>query len=409
MSISQNNQSKKYSKINLKQKKSKAAKYSKTKITKGNNTKLSDRQYYNIKSEIESTNGVNNEIVEIMQRGTLIDRINATSLICLKNPTNDNIKKLLSFTENQRYDTIYYTIRNICNLLLNIDVHQLDGYIHGRIIKTLEINSKNKFIGNKILKLVEKLLDNEIFNEDMISILISSLNVYNSTFINTNFYRFPEEIVDNLEDSFYKNDNFRCQHNILKFLINKKHIKLLNFMNQIIVDKDYKINEQDLIYEKIIIVITNNLNGKITINPQLLTYILNYSGNRHTIFYSSLKLLRYTNKIQFKEFILKNYNRFISKQNNSEVIFIQELEAYLNEFNDTELVRILLDHAFFFSPSFITSILLLCYKYKIFSYSLYLYKYHYNTIVRNITFNIINKNDIQIFDPFDSLACALYE
>ena len=206
MSISQNNQSKKYSKINLKQKKSKAAKYSKTKITKGNNTKLSDRQYYNIKSEIESTNGVNNEIVEIMQRGTLIDRINATSLICLKNPTNNNIKKLLSFTENQRYDTIYYTIRNICNLLLNIDVHQLDGYIHGRIIKTLEINSKNKFIGNKILKLVEKLLDNEIFNEDMISILISSLNVYNSTFINTNFYRFPEEIVDNLEDSFYKND-----------------------------------------------------------------------------------------------------------------------------------------------------------------------------------------------------------
>ena len=111
MSISQNNQSKKYSKINLKQKKSKAAKYSKTKITKGNNTKLSDRQYYNIKSEIESTNGVNNEIVEIMQRGTLIDRINATSLICLKNPTNDNIKKLLSFTENQRYDTIYYTIK----------------------------------------------------------------------------------------------------------------------------------------------------------------------------------------------------------------------------------------------------------------------------------------------------------
>lgn len=409
MSISQNNQSKKYSKINLKQKKSKTIKYSNTKINKENNSKSSDPQCYNVKSKIESTNGINDEIAEIMQRGTLTDRINATSLVCLKNPTNENIKKLLSFTENQRYDTIYYTIRNICNLLLNIDVHQIDGYIHGRIIKTLEINSKNQFIGNKVLKLVEKLLDNEIFNEDMISILVNSLNVYNSTFISTNFHRFPEEIVDSLEDSFYKNDNFRYQHNILKFLINKRHSRILSFMNQIIVDKGYKINEQDLMYEKIIVTITNNLNGNIIINQQLITYILNYSGDRHTIFCNSLKLLRSTNKIQFKEFILKNYNRFINKQNNDEVIFIQELEAYLNEFNDTELIKMILDHAFFFSPSFITSILLLCHKYKIFSYSLHLYKYHYSTIVRNITFNIINKNNIQLFDPFDSLACALYE
>ncbi|OQS55192.1 hypothetical protein EHP00_1443 [Ecytonucleospora hepatopenaei] len=353
--------------------------------------------------------GFNEEQKEMYKNGTLKDKIDMISLIILKDYTNENMKNLLSFCENQHNDTIYYAINNIKNIMLELDIDIIDGYISGRILKTFEIQAKSKYIGSKILNLVEKLIKAGIFVNDFISILINMINSYKSKFLNDNFTQFENEILENIEDFYFKNDNFRSQANILKFLVGKKGKSVFDFINKISVDEKYSEAEKDILYERIIFILHFNLEfskqtgcDKHNIRFGLLEYIKNYKGNNDKIYLKGIQILGAVKNNFYNAFVLKNcikINNLCKNNREKEIIFIQEI--YKN--GNSDLIYHLTNNIYAFSTCFIIGMLLLCQEHEIRPYSLFTFSMHWDPKVREISKKIIDGEKIQMFDPFDSI------
>ena len=346
---------------------------------------------------------VDKEQGEIFERGCLFDKINVITLLCIKNPTNENLKNLLSFCENQHNNTIYYTLKNIRDLILVEEINKnideiFDAYIYGRIIKTFEINVKNKYIGGKVIRLVEDLIDKEVYTEEFIAMLINILNIYNGKFLQRNFSRFKDEIVENLEDFYYKNDNFRSQSNVLKFLENKNGEIVYNFLNGISVDEKYAENEQGIMYERILNGLLENIsyieeNNKI--NDDLLLYMKEYAGTNEKVYMGILRLFGKIKDKYYISFALKNSLRFRSV----ELDFIKEI--YEN--GSKEMINALMANIFVYSSEFIIAMMMLCQRHNIKPPALFLYVEHFDYTVRETAIKLLEGDKIDEFDVYDKL------
>ncbi|KAL6121277.1 hypothetical protein NUSPORA_01831 [Nucleospora cyclopteri] len=342
----------------------------------------------------------------------------------MKHPTTDFFKKLLFYVENQRNDTIYLVLKNITDILIEINEKgvktnknnnkegdfyikkEVDFYIKGKIIKSLEINTKNKYIGNKVLKLTEKLTDCGIYRDEMISMIINCLNIYESKFLKKNFYRFKKLIVENLEEFFYKNDNFRSQNNVLKFLSQfEKSEEIFKFLNSISVDEEYKENERNIMYALILEGVHKNINDgneyeQFALKSSLLNFMRNYSGNSIRVLKSSMCVLNKVNDKYFKPFLLRNLTKFRC----CEYDLIQQIQLYRKQNEEDDFLERIAKNCLFFSPSFIISMLFLSNK-KL--YLLGLLRFHFHPKVRSIAEKMMKGGVLEKFDPYDFILLDL--
>lgn len=351
---------------------------------------------------------LNTEQVEMLKNGSLTDKIDLISLLCVKTANteefNGNMKNLLSFCENQHNDTIYYALKNIKDILLNVELDSIDTYITNRIIKTFENYSKNKYIGAKVLILIEKLIDSDVYTDDFICIIVNLLNTYRSKYLQNNFERFKKEIIFNAEDFFHKNDNYRSQANVLKFLLDKKDPEVFEFVNGIYVDDKYTEVEKDILYERIIKIIYNNIknSSQTTFNLSLINYMRNYTGKSCMLYLYIVKVLFVTKDKYCTTFILKNsvkIAQLCSSDKNKEIEFIQEIYKC----KDVGLVYSLTNNCYAFSTSFILGMLMLCSKNDVKPFALFTLAMHWDEKVSAAAQKFINNEKLTEIDPYDRI------
>lgn len=364
---------------------------------------------------------------ELITRGTINDKLNTLALLCVRNPSEPNYKQLLSFCENQRNDVIYMTLKLVRDLIKegkdnvgkkgkNIFESQ---YICSRIIKSFEMGAKNQYIKDKVVKIIGVLIRSDIFAEEFLDILISRLIEKGSTLtivenaIKSVFIRYETQIYHALEDFYFKHDNFRNQHGMLKFLekINLRDSSVkknfFDFYNQALNTLDeYSEDQKDLMIELIV----NGLSATIsfeddkeehTYNIDKIDLIRKYIKSPRSII-SCLRLLMKIGDPFTETYVLKVSRTTLLRNTKFEPEFLN----IISKINNKDLFMKLIDNSFHYSVPSILSLMLLGYSKSIDTrvmFSLKLFAMHYNPVIRDIADKIMKKEQITEFDPFDKV------
>lgn len=353
---------------------------------------------------------------DLILNGTINDKLNCLALLCARNPTDKNYKQLLQFCENQRNDVIYSTLKLVRDLIKDTDLSKISDYIKSRIIKSFEMGSKNQYIKNKVDQIIGVLCRAGIYSEDFINILISRLIEKGETLkivedsLKSLIFGYEKLIFDGIEDFYYKNDTFRFQYNILKFLQNLefKNIKdLFNFYNNALssLDSEYSQIQKDLMMELLVNGLSKAVSSGDSINN--LSLIRNYIKSPRSVI-SVLNLLIKTKDSFIENYILKVCRTTILRNTKQEPEFLNMI--YKLELS-TNLYIKLVDNSFYCSISSILGFLLMAKEKEVEMkemFSINLLSQHYSPIIRDICNKLIKKEKIPEFDPFDSIFISNY-
>lgn len=371
---------------------------------------------------------------ELILNGTIKDRLNALALLCIRNSSETNYKQLLSFCENQRNDVIYMTLKLIRDLIKEekTKIEQnakkakskekestsiLDNYyIKGRIIKCFEMGAKNQYIKDKTVEIIGVLIRSGIFEEELIDILISRLIEKGKTLslvenaLKSVFQIYEEQMYHGFEDFYFKNDNFRNQYGLLKFLstLDILSSKMVNnffeFYNSALSNlDDYPQDQKDLMIELLV----NGLSSTITSDPDK-SYTINkidlirkYVKTPISII-SCLNLLIKTKDPYVESYILRVSRTSILRSTKYEPEFlniIMKIESGI-------LFAKLINNSFHCTVSYVLAVMMLGSSKNIdFKelYSLCLFEKHYDPLIRDMALKLKNGEKIQTFDPFDKI------
>lgn len=341
---------------------------------------------------------------ELILNGTISDRLNCLALLCTRNPSEQNYKQLLQFCENQRNDVIYTTLK----LLRDLIKEKLpeSNYIKNRIIKSFEMGCKNQYIKNKVLEILGVLCRAEIMTEPFINILISrliekgeTLKIVENT-LKTLVGRYGEMIFAGIEDFYYKNDNFRIQHNVMKFLDELNQNISFDFYNNALNSLDEYPQEQK---DQMIDLIVTGLSKTVSPGDTILSINLvrNYIKSARSII-SILNLLSKTEDPFTETYVLRVSRTTILRNTKYEPEFLNLVYKLQNK----ELFSKLVDNSFYFSVQSILALLLMANEKKVEisrMFSLHLFSKHYNPVVRNLAVRMLKGEKIATFDPFDSV------
>ena len=360
---------------------------------------------------------------ELLHKGTIKDKINLLTLLVEKNPSEFNYKNLLFYTENQRNDIIYLTLKNIKDLLLSKGVPE-SNYIKQRITKCFEINVKNTFIKTKVIRLVYDLLKNDILFLDLIYSFINKIGdkkeieAYICENLRPLFFINEEAILYNIEDFICKNMNFKCINSILKFLrcVSPTDKCKMIEIYKLILDhiSEFKDEQKNIILERSLEQFSALLeeidDPTIFVNKEIEDLIkVSYATDKMA--FSGVKILFRCQCKILKPFIvqlLKNHIFFNFKDIRNVFQFI--LQIYKKD-KDNEFIKNILSSIIFYKKDLLIAILLLCAKNRISNVSvLEILKNHYSNIVRKMVNSILTKeyNVIEI-NPFDKLQLEAYE
>lgn len=374
------------------------SKYSKEKTPK---SRSSPRYEYNLDDADENER-------ELILRGTINDRLNCLALLCARNPSEKNYKQLLQFCENQRNDVIYSTLKLVRDLIKEKSVENI--YIKGRIIKSFEMGCKNQYIKEKTIEIVGVLMRADIYTEDFINILISRLiekgkaltlveNALKST-----FSVHEALIFEGIEDFYYKNDEFRCQYNLLKFIKNLEvsscKERFFSFYNQALSSLDeYAKDQKDLMIELLVNGLSSTIYNDCRVDS--IDLIRSYVKSPRSII-SVLNLLIKTQDPYTESYVLKVSRTSILRNTKYEPEFLNMIFSIDNK----DLFAKLIDNSFYYSVPSILSLMFIGIAKQIeinSMFSLRLFATHYNPVVRDIASKILNREKIIEFDPFDTV------
>lgn len=341
--------------------------------------------------------------------GTIVDRINCLSLLCARNPTVDNYKQLLYFVENQRNDVIYLVLKNLRDLLKDKAVE--DPYIKGRIVKSFERGLKNQYIKEKVIEIAGVLIRAGIYAEDFISIVVERMGEKDNalklveTVLKSIFLRHESFVMACLEDFYYKNDNFRIQYIILRFLGAVDLAKpgsTFDFYNQALttLDSAYPADQRDLMLDLII----NGL-GRSTTSGSVIDcvdLIRTHVGTAKTAV-SSLGLLHKINDPFLAAFALKTVRSLVLRRTKYECVFLNTV----SEIGSPGLVAKLVNNCFYYPAEYIISVILLAHEHGVSPaelYGLMVLVRHYHPAVRDIAFRTLRREKVTPYDPYDRVA-----
>lgn len=400
---------------------------------------------------------------ELIIKGTIKDKLNTLALLCARNPSEANYKQLLMFCENQRNDVIYMTLKLLRDLIKeeknkmennkseeklkkvkksntedksrerkfkkdkkstfddknSLSNSILDNYyIKGRIIKSFEMGVKNQYIKDNVVEIVGVLIRSEIFAEEFIDILISRLIEKGKTLVlvenalKSVFAMYEEQMYYGFEDFYFKNDNFRHQHSLLKFiqnldLLNSKMSKLFfNFYNQALSNlEEYPQDQKDLMIELLV----NGLASTIKINDdnkdlykiEKIDLIRKYIKTPRSII-SCLNLLLKTNDLHLENYVVKASKTSLLRNSRYEPEFLN----MIIKIESKDMFKKLIDSSFSNTVASIISYMILGYFKGVNineMFSLRLFTKHYHPIVRDLAYRILKGDKIQMFDPFDKV------
>ncbi|WUR04266.1 pumilio domain-containing protein [Vairimorpha necatrix] len=360
---------------------------------------------------------------EILHKGTIKDKINLLTLICSKNPSDFNYKNLMFYTENQRNDVIYLTLKNIKDLLISKGVPE-NIYIKQKITKCLEINVKNTFIKTKVLRLIYELLKNNILFVELIYSFINKIGDKKDieTYVRENLmslYNINEEVIlYNVEDFIFKNMNFKCINSILKFLGSvtpSDKNKIIDLYKSILDNlHEFKDEQKNIITENCLEQLSSVLElidePKIFMDKNL-ENILRNNWSTDKAAFSSVKILFLCQSELLKTFIIKLLkNLYFYKSKDIKVIY-QYIVKIFDHDKDTSFIKEIFNSAIFYKKDFLIGMLSILIKNKIGDiYSLEIIENHYSVIVRKMVKTILNKEyEIIQLDPFDNIQIEAYE
>ncbi|ELA41123.1 uncharacterized protein VICG_01822 [Vittaforma corneae ATCC 50505] len=376
---------------------------------------------------------------ELILNGTISDRLNCLALLCARNPTDRNYKQLLQFCENQRNDVIYTTLKLIRDLIKeecikrkesstneygegkesNVgrrnktneeDMCGISSYIKSRIIKSFDMGVKNQYIKDKVLEIIGVLARAGIYEEDFINILVSRLIEKSTTLkivenaLKSLFSAHEQLIFEGVEDFYYKNDSFRCQHNVLKFLQNlefKKEKEFFRFYDTALssLDEEYPQDQRDLMIELLV----NGLSRVVSPGDSVtsIDLVRGYIKSSRSII-SVLNLLIKTNDPFTDTYVLKVSRTTLLRNTKHEPEFLN----MIYKLDNSNLFAKLVDNSFYYSVQSILALLLMAYEKGVDAktlFSLHLLARHYNPVVRDMSQKLLRKERMPMFDPFDSV------
>lgn len=342
---------------------------------------------------------------ELILRGTLNDRLNALALLCARNPSEQNYKQLLQFCENQRNDVIYLTLKLVRDLIKERPVDSI--YIRGRIVKSFEMGAKNQYIKDKVVEILGVLVRAGIYAEDFVNILVSRLLEKGKTLtlvengLRSVFPAHEDLLFQGTEDFYFKNDNFRCQYNVLKFLQYlepRNKGAFFDFYDRALSSLDeYPQDQKDLMIEILVNGLSRTISEGDTITS--IDLIRHYVKSSRSII-SCINLLIKTRDPYTESYILKVSRTTILRNTKHEPEFLNMICRLDNK----DLFSKLIDNSFYCSIQSILSLMLIaCSKgIEIHSmFSLRLLSNHYSPVVREVASRMLRKEKIQEFDPFD--------
>lgn len=342
---------------------------------------------------------------ELILRGTLSDRLNTLALLCARNPSEQNYKQLLQFCENQRNDVIYSTLKLLRDLIKERPVESI--YIKGRIVKSFEMGAKNQYIKDKVVEILGVLVRAGIYAEDFVNVLVSRLLEKGKTLMlveNALKSVFPVHealIFQGVEDFYFKNDNFRCQHNVLKFLQslevgNKK--AFFGFYDQALASLDeYPQDQKELMIELLVNGLSKTISEGDTITS--IDLIRHYVKSSRSII-SSLNLLIRTKDPYTESYVLKVSRTTLLRNTKHEPEFLN----MICKLDNKDMFSKLIDNSFYYSTQSVLSLMLIAHSKNIETHSMFslrLLSNHYSPVVREIAGKMLRREKIQEFDPFD--------
>lgn len=372
---------------------------------KSNNTREFSKGHSRSKSKLSYVlDDADKNEKELILNGTVSDRLTCLALLCTRNPSEQNYKQLLQFCENQRNDVIYTTLKLIRDLIK--EKIPESNYIKNRIIKSFEMGCKNQYIKNKVVEILGVLCRAEIMTEPFINILISRLIEKGDTLkiveetLKTLVGRYGEMIFSGIEDFYYKNDNFRIQHNVLKFLDGLNGNISFEFYNNALNSLDeYPQEQKDQMIDLIVIGLSKTVSPGDTIIS--IDLIRNYIKSARSVI-SILSLLSKTEDPFTETYVLRVSRTTVLRNTKYEPEFLNLVYKLKNK----DLFSKLVDNSFYFSVQSILALLLMANEKNVEMsrmYSLHLFSRHYNPLVRDLAVRMLKGEKIAVFDPFDSV------
>ncbi|EOB15531.1 hypothetical protein NBO_2g0023 [Nosema bombycis CQ1] len=401
---------------------------------------------------------------KILVSGTIKDKINVLSLQIERNPSTENWKNLLVYAENQRNDTIYETLKNIKDLLISKGEVK-DWYVKQRIVKTFEINLKNIFIKFKVLKLVYQLLKNNIYFLELIYPFLNKLGDKKELedFVIENckslFFIQKEIILENLEDFYFKNTNFKSRYSLLKLIgevevdleiyikfgegidlnLPEEHLKillklLLNGMalslevkNDEVKDDEGKVDEGKACKgttplkepkpkktplkepkPKETTSLKNTLPPFLTsiTLPDHIISLLHFSSSYSELALPIFKIIYFTKPPCTREILQK----ILAHPPTEELLSL--VFKYVLETQDKKMLKFLFNRSLLYKKEMVLAILYLINRNKVDLenyYGLSLLLNHYSLVVRKTVLNLLNKKGIREIKPFDLIDFEMHE
>lgn len=344
---------------------------------------------------------------DIVLNGTINDRINCLALLCARNPNEKNFKQLLMFCENQRNDIIYKTLKLVRDLCKNVKIESL--YIKNRIIKSFEMGAKNQYIKDKVVEIIGVLIRAEIFPEELINVLISrliekgeTLNIVENA-LKSCFIEYKSFIFEGIEDFYFKNDSFRCQHNILKFIQGleiTQDLKFFKFLDTALSTLDeYPQEQKDQMVELLVNSLAKSfVEGETITNIEFLRSYVKTARSAMSV----LSLLIKMSDSYTESYILKVSRTTLLRNTKYEPEFLNLIYTLENK----DMFSKLVDNSFFYSVPTILSLMLIAHEKLVdtrYLFSLHIFMSHFNPLVRDVAKRLLNKEKIQKFDPFDKV------
>lgn len=343
----------------------------------------------------------------IIINGTVNDRINCLALLCARNPSEKNFKQLLMFCENQRNDVIYKTLKLVRDLCKNVKIES--PYIRSRIVKSFEMGARNQYIKDKIVEIIGVLIRADLLQEDLVNVLISRLIEKGETLVlvenalKSVFVEHKTLITEGIEDFYFKNDSFRCQLNVLKFVQDLEISKDKNFfkfldsaLNSL---DDYPQEQKDQMVELIVNSLAKCYDEGETVTN--IEFLRNYVKTARSAM-SVLSLLIKMHDSFTESYILKVSRTTLLRNTKYEPEFLNLIYTLENK----DMFSKLVDNSIFYSVPSILSLMLIAHEKAVdtrYLFSLHIFINHFNPLVRDVAKRLLNREKLQKFDPFDKV------
>lgn len=342
----------------------------------------------------------------LIKTGTITDRINCLALLCARNPSVANYKQLLFFAENQRNNVMYLVLTNVRDLVKEKMVE--DTYIRGRIVKTFERGLKNQYIKEKVIEMVGVLIRAGVYVEEMISILVERLLEKDNalklveTELRRVVLRHEELVVADIEDFYYKNDNFRTQYVILRFLSGvdlPSPTRLFGFYDQALttLDSDYPREQYNLMLDLIINGLSRSAKEGDAV--ERIDLVRSFVGSAKTVI-SCLRLLKRLGDSFLHTYILRAIKSAVLRCTPYEC----DLLNIIAEIEDKAFIAKLVNNAFYHSAQFIISMILIASSKEVAPtgmFCLAIFTRHYHPAVRDAAIKLLRSEPLALYDPYD--------